>query len=274
MISHETNMPPGNELTEFELSVRPVKVELLDQNQNPLGKTATGFLFEEHGQQWLYTCWHVITGFNPFDIEVRAPPNRHYIKVTWKQVLFPEPGRTTLGDIEEQVVPLYEDETPRWLQEEVDRPHADLNSIGLKVPATTDLIALPIGIKRQERRFRCYTPADVSSAGYQNGQQVVITGYPWGYSALEDLTPEPIFLTRHIASWVMKARAHSFLVDGVGAAGMSGSPVFVRETGGFKLIGVYTGARFPDRQQTGQPQDAYSGLGEVVRFGARNFFQC
>lgn len=274
MISHSTSGPPGMKLTEWDMSVRPVKLEPLDQDRVPLGgRLSTGFLFYEREQVWLYTCWHVVTGIDPFRPQFKDPPSRRFVKVTWKQMAIRDGGHTSLGDTEDFIVPLYDgDGKPLWHQEGVRRSQLDLDALGLPVPATTDLVALSVSVIPDERRFRCFSPSDVPRAHFQNGQQVVITGYPWGYSALGPLTPEPVFLTRSIASWVVLNRAHSFLVDGVGAKGMSGSPVFVPDSGGFKLIGVYSGALFPDVQQTGEPQDAYSGLGEVIRFEARQFF--
>ena len=55
MESHSTNARPSTLLTEWDLAVRAVKVELLDSEQESLNIAATGFLFSENGEQRL-TC--------------------------------------------------------------------------------------------------------------------------------------------------------------------------------------------------------------------------
>ena len=258
---------------EWFMSIRPVKLELLDQDQLSVNIAATGFVFSDGDRQWLFTSWHVVTGYDFLDVKVLNPPVRKFIKVISKQIQERGEGWRSIGDTATQTLPLYgTDGIPLWRQQEQYRPHNDLAELGIFIPEHVDLVAIPFEVDIRERNERCYVPEHISTAGLQNGTAVYITGYPWGYSALGDRTPEPLFLVRHIASWVT-ANPHNFLLDGVGARGMSGSPVFVKGERGFKLVGVYCGAYFPDVAATGHRQDAYSSLGIAVRFSAKSLFR-
>ncbi len=273
MISHSTNAPPQTNISEWDLAVRPVKVELLDKEQTSLNVVATGFLFSENGEEKLYLPWHVVTGYSFPEVKVKSPPSRHYIRISTKQFNRLQPGNYSIGNTVTTTYPLYDEERkPIWVQEQLYRSHPDLETMNLRIPRYTDLVAIPVQIDAGHSRFICYMEEQTFTGSVQNGQEVVLTGYPWGYSALGDLTPEPLFIVRHIASWVLKDRPHDFLVDGVGARGMSGSPILIRVSNGFKLIGVYLGAVFPDVIETGKPQDVYSTLGVGVRFSSRHHF--
>ena len=260
-------------ITEWDMSVRPVRIELLGKDQEPLDYVATGFLFFENGIDYLYTSWHVITGYNFLNLEVMRPPERRFARVVWKRINDRGNGTASIGDSESRIIPLYDDAgMPVWYQQEQRQPNADLEALNIFVPEHVDLVAIPFEVPSKERRFRSYLPADTSSAALQNGSLVYITGYPWGYSALGDITPEPLFIGRNIASWV-STNPHNFLLDGVGARGMSGSPVLTKTDAGFKIVGVYSGAYFPDVIATGRVKDSFSSLGIAVRFGARLFIK-
>ncbi len=58
--------------------------------------------------------------------------------------------------------------------------------------------------------------------------------------------PTPIVLTRFIAADRVKDRQSEVLLDGPGAPGMSGGPVFIKQNNMWKLYGIYTGLIYPD----------------------------
>ena len=75
--------------------------------------------------------------------------------------------------------------------------------------------------------------------------------------ALEDLiraTPEgqpvPVVLTRFIAATQVPGDKRELLLDGCGAAGMPGGPVFIERDAAIYLLGMYTGSIFPDQAGT------------------------
>ena len=67
----------------MSLNMKAVHVQCLDENQKPInGAYASGFIVQENEHKFLYTCWHVVTGFNMHNIEVGSSlPNRKFLKV-------------------------------------------------------------------------------------------------------------------------------------------------------------------------------------------------
>ena len=78
------------------------------------------------------------------------------------------------------------------------------------------------------------------------GEKLYIVGYPYGYSALGTEQPTAIILTRFIAAERIKDRQTEILLDGPGAPGMSGGPVFIEHDAVLYLLGIYTGLIYPD----------------------------
>jgi hypothetical protein len=75
------------------------------------------------------------------------------------------------------------------------------------------------------------------------GTDVAIVGYPYGYSAVDVTTPEPVFLKRSIASNRTASVGYA-LLDGGGTPGMSGAPIIVHQQDRWWLLGMYTGVIF------------------------------
>jgi hypothetical protein len=94
----------------MSLNMKAVHIQCLDENKNPIkGANASGFLLQENGGLFLYTCWHVVTGYNMHDVKVgRTPPNRRYIEVTLQGCDTRQPGIQAIGGNQASVIPLYD----------------------------------------------------------------------------------------------------------------------------------------------------------------------
>lgn len=60
------------------LQFKAVIIQCLDKNDACL-KTASGFIRRENSKLYLYTCWHVVTDYNPNELKVRTPPNSAFL---------------------------------------------------------------------------------------------------------------------------------------------------------------------------------------------------
>jgi len=246
----------------YELPFLGVRIECLDENQNPVrGAVASGFLRHEHGTLYLYTAWHVVTGFDPHHIEVGfALPKRRYIRVSLQDARSPQAGVEVIGGTQSITVPLYVDPTtqvgpltPRWQQNDDHIPHQLLNHVGLFVPFWNDVvkIALSDSVRASEVQLiaddRLLTGAEPLISV---GDKCLIVGFPYGFSAAIGVDqPTPVVFTRFIASThIAGARKNEFFLDGYGAPGMSGGPVFVERENQLLLLGTYTGDVFPDHE--------------------------
>ena len=134
----------------FELPFKAVHIQCLDGEGAPIkGAFASGVIRREGGKLFLYTCWHVVTGFNMSDLRIgNQLPNRSSLKVTLQNSEQRQPGLNVVGGSQSFVIPLYESKSlpfrPRWYQDKQDVPQADLNAIGLRVPLWHDAIKLPL----------------------------------------------------------------------------------------------------------------------------------
>jgi hypothetical protein len=236
-------------LYKHSLNMKAVHIHCLDENKNKInGAYATGFIVQENDNLFLYTCWHVVTGFNMHSIEVgRNLPNRKFLEVNLQNCETRQPGIKSIGGNQSTILSLYNaDNKPLWIQNKQDVPNYSLNSIDLKVPFWHDAIklALPEGIILSE--LQLIKEDEVFKYLPLIGDKIHIVGYPYGYSVLGLEQPTPITLTRFIASDRIKDRHSEILLDGSGAPGMSGGPVFIENDNSLFLIGIYTGIIYPD----------------------------
>ena len=88
--------------------------------------------------------------------------------------------------------------------------------------------------------------ADIAIVPPLFGEKLYVIGFPYGYSPLGMEQPSPIVLTRFLAANMIESRGMSMLLDGPGAPGMSGGPVFVEHNDALYLAGIYTGLIYPD----------------------------
>lgn len=226
------------------LSFRAVHIQCLDcDNADIRNANASGFIVNENNQLFLYTCWHVVAGYDMHNIKVgRHLPNRESLRVTLQNYETLQPGVSSLGGNQSITIPLYSGEEqnlfPVWIQEKKDKPHADLNSINVKVPSLHDVAVSDMQTLSNDD---IYTSLPVT------GDKLLIVGFPYGYSVLGMQQPTPIVLTRFLADWrYVEGRDMHLLMDGPGAPGMSGGPVFVERDDALYLTGIYTGLIYPD----------------------------
>jgi hypothetical protein len=98
---------------------------------------------------FLYTCWHVVTGYDPNDLRVTsALPKRAFLEVFVPDQRLPADDTPVVGRPPLFTVPLYDESArpkkPRWYQDRAHLPHPDLNSIGLCVPSWHDAVKIPL----------------------------------------------------------------------------------------------------------------------------------
>ena len=73
------------------------------------------------------------------------------------------------------------------------------------------------------------------------GSKLLIVGYAYGYSTFGERQPAAIVLTRFVAATRFQEKRHELLLDGDGAPGVSGGPVFIERDGQLSPIGIYRG---------------------------------
>jgi hypothetical protein len=236
----------------FSLPFKAVHIQCLNENGDEIrNANASGFIVNEKDQYFLYTCWHVVTGFDMHDIRIgRCPPNRVSIRVTLQNYEVRQPGVSAIGGNQSIIIPLYriegEDRFPIWIQENKDQPHVDLNNVNIKVPSWHDLVKIPLPSDLAVSDMQTLGVGDIFMNSPMIGDKLYIVGFPYGYSALGMQQPTPIVLTRFLAANAVEGRVIDMLMDGPGAPGMSGGPVFVEHNDALYLTGIYTGIIYPD----------------------------
>jgi hypothetical protein len=236
----------------FDLPFKAVLLQCLDETLQPLPKTtATGFIRRERNDLYLYTCWHVVTGYNKNDLKVLRPPKRIFLQIQMQDAQSRSPGVTSIGGLQSVTVPLYDSvELPRkplWLQDKRHIPHPDLNAINLYVPFWHDVvkICLPTTIRCSDLQItdNAIFPGNTLLVP---GDKLYLVGFPYGFSAQGSEQPTPVVLTRYAASVNVTNRRREILLESAGAPGMSGGPVFVDRGEEISLFGLYTGLLYPD----------------------------
>lgn len=236
----------------FELPFKAVHIQCLDHEGMPIrGAFASGVIRREGGKHFLYTCWHVVTGFNMHDLTIgNQLPNRSSLRITIQNSEDRQPGLTVVGGNQSLVVPLYESNCPPfkplWFQDKQEVPQPDLNAIGLRVPFWHDAIKIPLPDDLSVSDMQVVDENRCFEYMLNPGDKLFVVGFPYGYSALGMDQPTPIVLTRHVAATRVHGRQQEILLDSTGASCMSGGPVFIQAPGGVFLVGLYTGLVYPD----------------------------
>jgi len=217
---------------------------------NSAGRVLTwgsGFVRSEGSLNFLYTCWHVVSGYGtPHRLSISNPRADRALLRLFVQEFEARGGYETIGGITCFDLPLKdENNKPVWSQEPDQQLQHDLNAIGLRVPRQYDVvkIALPTSVKVSSLTVQT---AQFTSQGMLPGDRLSIVGYPHGYSAdgEDDLTA--VVLTRHVAAMAGGERPDRLILDGPGAPGMSGAPVFAWDKVGHpRLLGIYSGIIHP-----------------------------
>lgn len=236
-------------LYRLSLNLKAVHIQCLDQNKSALkGGYASGFIIQEEEDFFLCTCWHVVTGFDMHNIEIKGIlPQRKYLRVNIQGFEVRQPGLQVIGGNQFVELPLYDDKNrPLWIQNKQDTPHYELNEINLKVPFWHDMIKLKLPKNLAISEMQFIGKEDILLNHGLLGEKIYIVGYPYGYSAFGVEQPTAIVIARHIASDRIKGRHAEVLIDGPATPGMSGGPVFIERDQRLLLLGIYTGLLYPD----------------------------
>ena len=241
----DSNIVEQKTITIDPLSCRSLYL-ILRNDQHILG-TATGFIVKKDNINYLITNWHVLSGRHPETNKIL------YSKGIPKQLLIWHHGKK-LGTWHLKSENLYNGSgEKRWKE----------HKLGSKV----DIVALPL--EEIDNDIELY-PLDLSLANTdmlpEVAMPVSIIGFPLGFSGAGRF---PIWKTGHIASEpnLDYNGKPLFLIDATTRGGMSGSPVVLRLSGGFKtkdggtiisqtgyttlFIGVYSG-RLPRDSEIGK----------------------
>lgn len=158
-----------------------------------------------------------------------------------------------MGGLQSWVLPLYDSVVrpahPLWLQDDAHIPHLDLNAVGLFVPFFHDAVKIALPGQVRVSNLQVVNDARVfpgSEPPLAPGDKCLVVGYPYGFSAFGADQPTPVVLTRFVASDRIAGRRQQFLLEGIAAPGMSGGPVYVERGENLYLVGLYTGAIYPD----------------------------
>src|ERR1700722_9082401 len=235
-----------------ELSFRSVQIRCLDEGRKPLKHaSASGFIRIEDGVPFLYTCWHVVTGYDRNDLRVtNALPKRAFLEVFVRdprqQIEAVPLAREPLSF----TIPLYDESArpkrPLWYQDRAHLPHPDLNAIGLCVPSWHDAVKIPLPADVKVSELQLVSdPVLASNNMLTPGDKIYVVGFPYSFSTVALGLSTPVVLTRFIAATAVSGRPRDFLLDSGGAPGMSGGPVFVERQNDIALLGVYTGIIYP-----------------------------
>lgn len=241
----------------FLLPYKAVHIQSLDAAGIPIeGAIASGFIVNEGKDRFLYTCWHVVTGFDPFDIrippviEARPALSKVKLRVSLQRATINEPGAITIGGSQSWTVPLYDRDarprSPLWYQDKDAKENADLSNYGLRVPRWNDIVKIRLPPTETVSDIQLVDHSSFFPNIPRLGEKVHIVGYPFGYSAGGDEQPTPVVLSRNIASTRVGNSSFRCLLDGPGTEGMSGGPIFMEYSGKLVLLGLYTGVIFPD----------------------------
>lgn len=251
----------------WEISISIVKVVALDMEEKEISDAhATGFIVQEEKELYLYTCWHVVSGYKPYpnpsippNTRDVWPPKRRKLKITLADIQFDTSNYFTAGKSKSITFDLYKETNdgkflPLWIQGHSKFNNQDLDAVGISVPLYGDFVKIPIGNQFGNlQRIHFIKKVQVSDCNADIGDQVLIGGYPYGFSVNgKTAFPEPIYIKRNIASgnpyFSDGTHAVQFLLDGAGYPAMSGSPVFFIRDGKAVLFGIYTGTIFPDSE--------------------------
>lgn len=233
------------------LPLRCVKLTVLDHDKHAIS-IGTGFIRSESNGNYLYTCWHLVTGYQPHNLEFRLPPPGRYLTILMQDLNIDEDNNShTISGSRDFTIFLYDESSeqgrPLWLQDEDHIPNADLNKIGIYVPFFHDVVKIRLPDDKKISFAQSIPDEDIKYfMPVYLGEKCLIVGFPYGYSTAGPDQPSPVVLTRFIAATHVGGRRQNLLLDGTGANGMSGGPVFKEYEGRLYLFGIYTGLIYPD----------------------------
>lgn len=198
----------------------PLKLMFNFKDVNKHISDATGFIFKHKSQQYLITCWHVITGkhnttHNCLDLRGAIPNKIHFPLLLSKKPIEWRWFQLDLYENDDFSIPLWY-EHPNY-REKVDVIAILLNNI------PHNINTFPIN----EYTFD-YLKPEVSD-------EIFILGYPF---SLKSAGLFPLWKRGSIASEpdFDHGNLPKILIDTAGKNGMSGAPVICRRTGIHNLV--------------------------------------
>ncbi len=179
-----------------------VLLQCLDADKEPLAKSgASGFIRRESDGLFLYTCWHVVSGFDPNDIRVGlVAPARRYLRIAVQAVEQRAPGIEVVGGLQTLDLPLYDTSRkpnrPTWLQDNQHVPNPDLNAMELFVPFWHDAVKLklPDEFRVSDLQLANHRSVfeDESNQLVSVGEKCFVVGYPYGSAHLGKNSQPPL----------------------------------------------------------------------------------
>lgn len=262
----------------YLMQFKAVRIEILDQHGQAVTVTlrngerrgpvvASGFLLQDGAELYLYTCWHVVTG-----IELANPvlpgtnQRRSRLRVSMQRTENFKGGLVSVGGSDSFEVELYEkwgDDVlmPRWEQDEQAVSNSSLEMANLVQPFWHDIVRISLPGSLVTSGARVLSRLDLWPGSIAPADPLMLVGYPYGFSARQ-LTATPIVVMRHVAAISRGGSRREILIDGAGAPGMSGGPVFYEWDNRLYLFGMYVGVIFPDAAAENEPEPT-SALGIV-----------
>jgi hypothetical protein len=252
------------------MQFKAVRIEILDQHGQSVMVTprngerrgpvvASGFLLRDDADLYLYTCWHVVTG-----IELANPvlpgtsQRRSRLKVSMQGSERLKGAIVSAGAADSFEVELYEKSgeeafLPRWEQDEQSVPNSNLAMANLAQPFWHDIVRIRLAAGVVTSTTQVLSRLDLWPNLIAPADPLMLVGYPYGFSA-KQLTSTPIVVTRHVAAISRDGVRRKILIDGAGAPGMSGGPVFYQWDNRLYLFGMYVGVIFPDAAPENAPE--------------------
>jgi hypothetical protein len=162
-------------------------------------------------------------------------------------------------------LPLYKShesqDVPLWYQDRVE-DEADLKIVKVAVPNHHDAVKLRLPQSFDKSPLHVIEAAQLNKGLVFPGDRIYIVGFPYNFSTRGEDQPIPVVLTRFIAGTQIRGRIGEFLLDGVGAPGMSGGPAFVERDGQVLLVGLYKGTVYTAGERS--KGEAIGALGACV----------
>jgi len=266
------------------MPLKVVRLEMLDEHGRQIlvpssrrraggPVVASGFLVGEGADTYVYTCWHVVTGID-LDHPVlpgtlNSSKRRMRIRVSLQANTPHSSGGVTIGGLETIELELYDRSQsppiPLWEQDGQSVDNEALASANLLQPFWHDAVRIRLPAAYKATDAQTLRLSDLWHGLASPGDSVFVVGYPYGYSAMIR-QPVPIVLRRSIAAVMRDGFRRDVLIDGGGAPGMSGGPVFLMDSGRLHLYGIYTGIVFPDAAP-GAEAERTTALGTVCTLG-------
>jgi hypothetical protein len=142
---------------------------------------------------------------------------------------------------------------PLWEQDEQSVSNSSLAMANLVQPYWHDIVRIRLPSSIIASTVPLLSRLDLWSDLIAPADPLMLVGYPYGFSTRQ-LTPTPIVLTRHVAAISRDGARREILIDGAGAPGMSGGPVFYERDNQLYLFGMYVGVIFPDAAAESEPE--------------------